>query len=183
MDRNLELPLLTSLGRSGDLNILAECVPRWTPGETLAPWDPRTLIWHLFVEARSSRSPSCCATTATRTSSRCRSTCCSPSSMRHRCAAGSIASRVHSGSAEQRQMPGDTVCCRQRQRRQHGVLVNSNFYEFGSGITVPGYGFVLHNRGAVYARSGTVQTPSLPTSGRSNTLSAGFVLREDGTPR
>ena len=28
--------------------------------------------------------------------------------------------------------------------------VNSNFDEFGSGITVPGYGFVLHNRGALF---------------------------------
>jgi gamma-glutamyltranspeptidase len=28
--------------------------------------------------------------------------------------------------------------------------VNSNFAGFGSGITVPGYGFVLHNRGGLF---------------------------------
>ena len=28
--------------------------------------------------------------------------------------------------------------------------VNSNFSGFGSGITVPGYGFMLHNRGALF---------------------------------
>jgi len=32
--------------------------------------------------------------------------------------------------------------------------VNSNFDEFGSGITVPGYGFILHNRGSLF----TLQT-------------------------
>ena len=29
--------------------------------------------------------------------------------------------------------------------------VSSNYYEFGSGITVPGYGFILHNRGALFS--------------------------------
>ena len=29
--------------------------------------------------------------------------------------------------------------------------VNSNFAGFGSGITVPGYGIVLHNRGALFS--------------------------------
>ena len=28
--------------------------------------------------------------------------------------------------------------------------VNSNFSGFGSGVTVPGYGFILHNRGALF---------------------------------
>ena len=29
--------------------------------------------------------------------------------------------------------------------------VNSNYAQFGSGITVPGYGFMLHNRGALFS--------------------------------
>ena len=35
------------------LNILAACVPRWTPGETLASLGPANAqYWHLFVEAK-----------------------------------------------------------------------------------------------------------------------------------
>jgi gamma-glutamyltranspeptidase / glutathione hydrolase len=29
--------------------------------------------------------------------------------------------------------------------------VNSNYNSFGSGITVPGYGFILHDRGALFS--------------------------------
>jgi gamma-glutamyltranspeptidase/glutathione hydrolase len=57
-------------------------------------------------------------------------------------------------------------------------FINSNYNEFGSGIVVPGLGFVLHNRGA-----GFTLTPGLPNTvapGKRpfHTLIPGFVTRE-----
>ena len=56
-------------------------------------------------------------------------------------------------------------------------FINSNYNEFGSGIVVPGLGFVLHNRGA-----GFTVTPGLPNTvapGKRpfHTLIPGFVTR------
>jgi gamma-glutamyltranspeptidase/glutathione hydrolase len=56
-------------------------------------------------------------------------------------------------------------------------FINSNYSEFGSGIVVPGLGFVLHNRGA-----GFTVTPGLPNTvapGKRpfHTLIPGFVTR------
>jgi gamma-glutamyltranspeptidase/glutathione hydrolase len=59
--------------------------------------------------------------------------------------------------------------------------VNSNFAEFGSGITVPGYGFVLHNRGALFTLNPHSPNVIEPHKRPFNTLSAGFVMR-DGEP-
>ena len=48
-------------------------------------------------------------------------------------------------------LPGDTIVLSTADAQGNMVSwVNSNFDEFGSGITVPGYGFVLHNRGALF---------------------------------
>jgi gamma-glutamyltranspeptidase/glutathione hydrolase len=81
-------------------------------------------------------------------------------------------------------MPGDTVVLSTADSEGNMVSwVNSNFYEFGSGITVPGYGFVLHNRGALFTLDPHSPNAIAPHKRPFNTLSAGFVLREDGTPR
>jgi gamma-glutamyltranspeptidase / glutathione hydrolase len=54
--------------------------------------------------------------------------------------------------------------------------VNSNYTAFGSGVTVPGYGFVLHNRGALFTLN--PQSPNViePHKRPFNTLSTGFVM-------
>jgi len=53
--------------------------------------------------------------------------------------------------------------------------VNSNYASFGSGITVPGYGFVLHNRGALFTLDPTSPNMIAPHKRPFNTLSAGFA--------
>lgn len=53
--------------------------------------------------------------------------------------------------------------------------VNSNYASFGSGITVPGYGFVLHNRGALFTLDPTSPNVIAPHKRPFNTLSAGFA--------
>jgi gamma-glutamyltranspeptidase/glutathione hydrolase len=57
--------------------------------------------------------------------------------------------------------------------------VNSNFDSFGSGLTVPGYGFILHNRGGLFSLD--LKSPNViaPHKRPYNTLAAGFVMDGD----
>ena len=57
--------------------------------------------------------------------------------------------------------------------------VNSNYGGFGSGITVPGYGFVLHNRGALFTLDPKSPNVIAPHKRPFNTLSAGFVMHNN----
>jgi gamma-glutamyltranspeptidase/glutathione hydrolase len=57
--------------------------------------------------------------------------------------------------------------------------VNSNFALFGSGITVPGYGVMLHNRGALFSLDPKSPNVITPRKRPFNTLSAGFVMKDD----
>jgi gamma-glutamyltranspeptidase/glutathione hydrolase len=54
--------------------------------------------------------------------------------------------------------------------------VNSNFAGFGSGITVPGYGFILHNRGGLFTLDPKSPNAIAPHKRPFNTLAAGFVM-------
>ena len=56
--------------------------------------------------------------------------------------------------------------------------VNSNFSGFGSGITVPGYGFILHDRGALFSLDPASPNLIAPHKRPFNTLSAGFVMKD-----
>jgi gamma-glutamyltranspeptidase/glutathione hydrolase len=60
--------------------------------------------------------------------------------------------------------------------------VNSNYALFGSGLTVPGYGFILHDRGALFTLDPNSPNAIAPHKRPFNTLSAGFVLQQ-GKPR
>jgi gamma-glutamyltranspeptidase/glutathione hydrolase len=57
--------------------------------------------------------------------------------------------------------------------------VNSNFAGFGSGIAVPGYGIVLHNRGALFTLNPDHPNAIAPHKRPYNTLSAGFVMKDN----
>ena len=50
----------------------------------------------------------------------------------------------------------------------------SNFSSFGSGITVPGYGFMLHNRGGLFTLDPNSPNAIAPHKRPYNTLAAGF---------
>ena len=167
------------------LNILAACVPRWTPGETLASLGPANAqYWHLFIEAKKLAFADLLRYNA------------DPAffpvpleSLLSEAHAASLCSRVDPhrastpGPASNVKMPGDTVVLSTADGEGNMVSwVNSNYYEFGSGITIPGYGFVLHNRGALFTLDPSSPNVIAPHKRPFNTLSAGFVLHEDGTP-
>ena len=165
------------------LNILQECVPHWAPGQTLATLGPRSaLYWHLLVEAKKlayadlferNADPDYVAVPLERLLS--------PSYAAAQCARVDRAGRAHRAPG-QRTGEGDTIVIATADRDGNMVSwVSSNYYEFGSGITVPGYGFILHNRGALFSLDPHSPNAIAPHKRPFNTLSAGFVMR-DGAP-
>jgi gamma-glutamyltranspeptidase/glutathione hydrolase len=162
------------------LNILQACLPQWAPGETLAslgPANPR--YWHLLVEAkklayadlyRYNADPDFVSVPLGRllSESYAVSLC------------GKIDPRRAStpGPEGESAVSGDTIVLSAADGDGNMVSwVNSNYSSFGSGITVPGYGFVLHNRGALFTLD--PQSPNVikPHKRPFNTLAAGFVMR------
>jgi gamma-glutamyltranspeptidase/glutathione hydrolase len=57
--------------------------------------------------------------------------------------------------------------------------INSNFAGWGSGITVPGYGFILHNRGGLFTLDPNSPNVIAPQKRPYNTLSAVLVMQND----
>jgi gamma-glutamyltranspeptidase/glutathione hydrolase len=57
--------------------------------------------------------------------------------------------------------------------------VNSLYSIFGSGVTVPGYGITLHNRGGLFTLDPKSPNAIAPGKRPFNTLSAGFVMRNN----
>jgi gamma-glutamyltranspeptidase/glutathione hydrolase len=77
-------------------------------------------------------------------------------------------------------MGGDTIVLSTADGEGNMVSwVNSNFEGFGSGITVPGFGFILHDRGALFTLDPKSPNVIQPQKRPFNTLSAGFVLHEN----
>jgi gamma-glutamyltranspeptidase/glutathione hydrolase len=77
---------------------------------------------------------------------------------------------------------GDTIYLSTADRWGNMVSwIDSNFAAFGSGITVPGYGFVLHNRGGLFTLDPKSPNVIAPHKRPYNTLSAVFVT-QDGRP-
>jgi gamma-glutamyltranspeptidase/glutathione hydrolase len=170
------------------LNILAACVSRVYPGQTLAslgPTDPR--YWHMLVEAKKLAYADLIAVNgdpdfnpglgdkvkALVSPAHAESLC------RRIDPARASASRPGRASGD-----GDTIVLSAADRWGNMVSwVNSNFSGFGSGVTIPGYGFLLHNRGGLFTLDPKSPNAIAPHKRPFNTLAAAFVMqggRTDG---
>ena len=79
---------------------------------------------------------------------------------------------------------GDTIVLSTADRWGNMVSwVNSNFDEFGSGLTVPGYGFILHDRGGLFSLNPRSPDAIAPHKRPTNTLMAGFTRATAGRCR
>jgi gamma-glutamyltranspeptidase/glutathione hydrolase len=159
------------------LNILEVCVPKL--GYDLAQLGPASPeFWHLLVEAKKlaysdlfayNGDPNFVKVPMERLLSK--------------SYAATLCSRINpfkAGPAGVKgNAPGDTIVLSTADRWGNMVsMVNSNFAAFGSGITVPGYGFVLHNRGALFTLDPSNPNVIAPHKRPFNTLSAGFVMKQ-----
>jgi gamma-glutamyltranspeptidase / glutathione hydrolase len=179
----LELPPPSQAWATNEmLNILQACVPNWLAGKTLASLGPTSpLYWHLLVETkklayadlyRYNADPSFAAVPLDRLLSQ--------SYAASLCAKVDLAHASTPGPAGNFSMGGDTIVLSTADSQGNMVSwVNSNFDEFGSGITVPGFGFILHDRGALFTLDPKSPNVIQPHKRPFNTLSAGFLLHEN----
>jgi gamma-glutamyltranspeptidase/glutathione hydrolase len=164
------------------LNILEACVPTWAPGQTLAtlgPANPR--YWHLIVEAKKlafkdlyayNADPNFATVPVARLLSKAHA--------RSLCGLVDPARASSTGPGGPVESSGDTIVLSTADRFGNMVSwVNSNYSLFGSGLTVPGYGFVLHNRGSLFTLDPKSPNAIAPHKRPFNTLSAGFVMRNN----
>jgi gamma-glutamyltranspeptidase/glutathione hydrolase len=164
------------------LNILRACVPHWAPGQTLASLGPTNPeYWHLLVEAKKlayadlyqyNADPDFAAVPLARLLSQ--------SYAATLCVKVDPSRASTPGPRGNFALPGDTIVLSTADSAGNMVSwVNSNFLHFGSGITIPGYGFVLHNRGGLFTLDPKSPNVIAPHKRPFNTLAAGMVLRED----
>jgi gamma-glutamyltranspeptidase/glutathione hydrolase len=162
------------------LNILQACVPGWAPGKTLASLGPSNpLYWHLMVEAkklayadlyRFNADPDFVSVPLGRLLSE--------SYAASLCAKVDPLRASTPGPTGNFPLPGDTIVLSTADSEGNLVSwVNSNYSGWGSGITVPGYGFVLHNRGGLFTLDPKSPNVIEPHKRPYNTLSAGFVMQ------
>jgi gamma-glutamyltranspeptidase/glutathione hydrolase len=164
------------------LNILEVCVPKWAPGETLASLGPRSpKYWHFLVEAKKlayrdlytfNADPNFVKVPLERLLSK--------SYAESLCEQVDPAKASPTGPRTTAALPdGDTIVLSTADSEGNMVSwVNSNFSGFGSGITVPGYGFVLHNRGGLFTLNPASPNVIAPHKRPFNTLAAGFVMKD-----
>jgi gamma-glutamyltranspeptidase / glutathione hydrolase len=178
----LELPPPSQAWAANEmLNILQECLAKWAPGETLATLGPANPhYWHILVEAkklayadlfRYNADPDFVSVPlAQLLSSAHAASLCPRFDPSHASATGAPAGA---------DLKGDTIVLSTADKEGNMVSwVNSNYNEFGSGITVPGYGFVLHNRGTLFTLDPKSPNVIAPHKRPFNTLSAGFLMRD-----
>jgi gamma-glutamyltranspeptidase/glutathione hydrolase len=162
------------------VKILEVCVPKWAPGQTMATLGPdNPKYWHFFVEAKKlafkdlyayNGDPNFVNVPVKRLVS-----------AKH---AASLCSLVNPEQALQTTQGanidpgGDTIVLSTADRWGNMVAwVNSNYAGFGSGLTVPGYGFILHNRGGLFTLDPKSPNKIEPHKFPFNTLSASFVMQ------
>lgn len=181
----LELPPPSQAWAADEmLNILGQCVPQWAPGQTLASLGPRSpAYWHMLVEAkklayadlfRYNADPDRVSIPLAQLLSEAHAaSLCAKFDPRH-----ASAPLPPSGA----DLKGDTIVLSTADKEGNMVSwVNSNYNEFGSGLTVPGFGFVLHNRGTLFTLDPKSPNVIAPHKRPFNTLSAGFLM-QDGQP-
>jgi gamma-glutamyltranspeptidase / glutathione hydrolase len=177
----LELPPPSQAWATNEmLNILQACMAQWSPGQSLASLGPANpLYWHLLIEAKKlaysdlyqyNADPNFAAVPLTKLLSE--------SYAATLCGKVDPQRASKPGPQGNFAMPGDTIVLSAADAEGNMVSwVNSNFTAFGSGVTVPGYGFVLHNRGALFTLDAHSPNAIAPHKRPFNTLSAGFVMR------
>ena len=176
----LELPPPSQAWAANEmLNILQECLPKWAPGQTLASLGPQSpQYWHILIGAkklayadlfRYNADPDLVSVPlAQLLSSAHAASLCAKFAPHHAAA---------TGTASGADLKGDTIVLSTADKEGNMVSwVNSNFNEFGSGITVPGYGFVLHNRGTLFTLDPKSPNVIAPHKRPFNTLAAGLLL-------
>jgi gamma-glutamyltranspeptidase/glutathione hydrolase len=181
----LELPPPSQAWATNEiLNILQTCLPQWAPGATLASLGPTNpQYWHVLVEAkklayadlfRYNADPHFANVPVSRLLSAAHAASLCAHFDAHRAA--------DTGPPGGPDLSGDTIVLSTADKEGNMVSwVNSNFSLFGSGITVPGYGFVLHNRGSLFTLDPKSPNVMAPHKRPFNTLSAGLLMR-DGRP-
>jgi gamma-glutamyltranspeptidase/glutathione hydrolase len=162
------------------MNILEVCAPKL--GVRLAALGPRSpAYWHLLVEAKKlayedlyafNADPGFAAVPVERLISKAH--------------AAELCSRINPKRASKPEARGDpvggTVYLAVADRWGNMVSFIYSIYDtFGSGITVPGYGFVLNDRGALFSLDPGSPNVIAPHKRPFHTLLPGFVLK-DGRP-
>jgi len=178
----LELPPPSQAWAANEmLNILQACLPTWAPGATLASLGPTNpQYWHILVEAkkfayadlfRYNADPNFASVPLAKLLS--------TSHAASLCAKFDPHHASDTGPPSDADLKGDTIVLSTADKDGNMVSwVNSNFSAFGSGITVPGYGFLLHNRGGLFTLDPKSPNAIAPGKRPFNTLSAGLLMRQ-----
>jgi gamma-glutamyltranspeptidase/glutathione hydrolase len=180
-------PPANGFGANEMLSILAACTGKVYPGQTLASLGPNDArYWHMLIEAKALAYADLNANDGDPNfnkgiSAKVKMLISAPH-------AGSLCSKISPDKAMKLtsggDSAGDTIVLATADRWGNMVSwVNSNYATFGSGITVPGYGFVLHNRGDLFTLDPKSPNVIGPHKRPYNTLAAGFVMqggRTDG---
>jgi gamma-glutamyltranspeptidase/glutathione hydrolase len=161
------------------LNVLEACVPAWAPGETLASLGPRSpRYWHFMVEAKKLAFADLIAFNADPHFAKIPlERLLSKAHAKELCGRADPAHASATGRPGAADANGDTIVLTTADDQGNMVAwVNSNYSNFGSGLGVPGYGFVLHNRGGLFSLDPKSPNVIAPGKRPYNTLAAGFVM-------
>jgi gamma-glutamyltranspeptidase/glutathione hydrolase len=178
----LELPPPSQAWAANEmLNILEACVSKWAPGHTLASLGPKhPKYWHFLVEAKKlayndlfiyNADPNVVAVPLAKLLSK--------SHAESLCGKVDPERASAPGPKGNADGAGDTIVLSAADSEGNMVSwVNSNFAAFGSGISVPGYGMILHNRGALFTLDPKSPNAIAPHKRPFNTLSAGMLMQK-----
>src|SRR5579871_42326 len=168
-----------------EMNVLEQCVPIWYPGQTLGSLGPANpLFWHALIETKkvvyadlyaNNADPDVVSVPVANLTSEAH--------------AQSLCSKVNPSRAGTTSPPafdttpsGVTIYLSTADRWGNMVSwINSNFAGWGSGLTVPKYGFILHNRGGLFTLDPKSPNVIAPHKRPYNTLSA-ILVTQNGVP-